>query len=102
MRVARAALGLEPGTTLPDGPVVAAAPEPVRNAELMAALRRVLHRPAAPPTPAALLHVGAVALRSDPALALTGRHCTSQVLADAGFVFEHPRLDDALAELYRG
>lgn len=102
VRVARAALGLEPDTTLPDGPVVAAAPEPVRNAELMAALRRVLRRPAAPPTPAALLHVGAVALRSDPALALTGRHCTSQVLADAGFVFEHPHLDDALGELYRG
>lgn len=101
VRVARAALGLEPGITLPDGPVVAAAPEPVRNAELMAGLRRVLRRPAAPPTPAALLHVGAVALRSDPALALTGRHCTSQVLADAGFDFDHPRLEEALADLYR-
>ncbi|NYG38619.1 DUF1731 domain-containing protein [Janibacter alkaliphilus] len=100
VRVCRAALGLDPAVALPDGPVVAAAPHPVRNAELMAALRRTLRRPAAPPTPGALLRIGAVALRSDPALALTGRHCTSTVLAEAGFTFEHPTIDEALADLY--
>ena len=34
------------------GVVHATSPEPVRNAELMATLRTVLHRPWAPPTPA--------------------------------------------------
>ena len=47
-----------------------------------------------------MLHVGAVALRSDPALGLTGRHCTSTVLRDAGFDFVHPDLDSALTEIY--
>lgn len=55
---------------------------------------------AAPPTPAALLHLGAIALRSDPALALTGRHCTSTVLRDAGFDFIYPDLDAALTQIY--
>ena len=99
LRVARAALGLEPDVRLPDGPVVAAAPHPVRNRELMAALRRARGRRLGLPTPAPLLRLGAVALRTDPALAHTGRHATSRVLADAGFAFRHPILDDALADL---
>ena len=98
-RVAVAALGLDPEVNVPDGPLVAAAPRPLRNADLMAALRRHLHRPPAPPTPAPLLRVGAVGLRSDPALALTGRHCTSDVLAEAGFAFAHPDIDSALKEI---
>lgn len=100
VRVAIAALGLDPRVSIPDGPLVAAAPHPLRNADLMAALRRHLRRPPAPPTPAPLLRVGAVVLRSDPALALTGRHCTSAVLTDAGFTFAHPDIDSALAEIY--
>lgn len=99
-RVALAALGLDPEVSIPEGPVVAAAPHPLRNADLMAALRRHLHRPAAPPTPAPLLQVGAIGLRSDPALALTGRHCTSEVLEEAGFTFVHPDIDSALTEIY--
>jgi uncharacterized protein len=70
------------------GPIVAAAPEPVRNAELMAELRRALGRPAiAPPTPAALVRVGAVALRTDPALALTGRRACPRRLLGVGYRF---------------
>ncbi|WP_338752522.1 DUF1731 domain-containing protein [Janibacter alittae] len=100
VRVAIAALGLDPQVSFPDGPLVAAAPHPLRNADLMAALRRHLRRPPAPPTPAPLLRLGALALRSDPALALTGRHCTSALLADAGFIFEHPDIDSALTQIY--
>jgi hypothetical protein len=99
-RIAVAALGLDPQVRIPDGPLIAAAPHPLRNADLMSALRRHLNRPAAPPTPAPLLRLGAVVLRSDPALALTGRHCTSTVLADAGFRFAHPDIDSALSEIY--
>lgn len=81
------------------GVVHATSPHPVRNAELMAALRRTLHRPPAPPTPAALVRLGAVLLRTDPALALTGRRCVPARLLDAGFTFAHPELGPALNDL---
>jgi hypothetical protein len=83
----------------PSGVLVATAPHPVRNAELMAELRRALHRPAAPPTPAPLIRLGAVLLRTDPALALTGRRAVSALLAQAGFEFTRPELSGALADL---
>ncbi|MFX0576072.1 DUF1731 domain-containing protein [Nocardia nepalensis] len=99
LAIVRAALGLDPNLTLPNGILVAATDSPVRNRDLMAALRKHLHRPPAPPTPAALLAIGAVLLRSDPALGLTGRHATSTVLREAGFTFRYPTLDDALTNL---
>jgi uncharacterized protein (TIGR01777 family) len=81
------------------GIIHATAPHPVRNAELMAELRRVLHRPPSPPTPAALVRVGAFLLRTDPALALTGRRAVPARLLRAGFTFQHPRLGPALDDL---
>ncbi len=81
------------------GIVHATSPQPVRNAELMAALRRRLHRPPSPPTPAPLVRVGAVLLRTDPALALLGRRGVPARLLEAGFAFAHPTLDGALADL---
>ncbi|MGN2635856.1 DUF1731 domain-containing protein [Nocardia takedensis] len=102
LAIARAALGLDPDLTLPDGILVAATDFPVRNRDLMAALRRHLRRPPAPPTPAAVLALGAVVLRTDPALGLTGRHATSEVLRAAGFRFRYPTLDEALTDLLPG
>ncbi|MGW6425463.1 DUF1731 domain-containing protein [Nocardia sp. NPDC055053] len=99
LAVVRATLGLDPDLTLPDGILVAATEFPVRNTELMATLRRILHRPPSPPTPSAILKVGAVALRTDPALGLTGRHATSEILHKAGFTFRYPTLDEALNDL---
>lgn len=99
LAIARICLGLEPALAIPSGVVVAASDHPVRNRELMAGLRRHLHRPAAPPTPALLLRLGAVLLRSDAALGLTGRHATSTVLRECGFVFQFPTLDAALTDL---
>lgn len=81
------------------GVVHVTSPEPVRNAELMATLRKVLHRPAAPPTPAALVRLGARILRTDPALALTGRRCVPARLLEADFRFAYPTLDAALEDL---
>jgi uncharacterized protein (TIGR01777 family) len=98
--IARWSLGVdELSAPPPSGVLLATAPNPVRNAELMAALRKALHRPAAPPTPEPLLRLGAVLLRTDPALALTGRRAVSRRLAEAGFEFRHPRLDGALDDL---
>lgn len=99
LAIVRAALGLDPEVRLPDGILVAATDFPVRNRDLMTTLRRHLHRPPAPPTPRALLAIGAVVLRTDPALGLTGRHATSAVLRETGFRFRYPTLDDALSDL---
>lgn len=99
LRLVRAALGLDPEVTLPNGILVAAADFPVRNRDLMTVLRRRLRRPPAPPTPIPLLRLGAIVLRSDPALGWTGRHATSEVLPHTGFRFGYATLDEALADL---
>jgi uncharacterized protein (TIGR01777 family) len=100
LAIARWSLGVEhDAAPPPSGVLLATAPHPVRNAELMATLRRRLHRPPAPPTPEPLLRLGALLLRTDPALALTGRRAVSKRLAEAGFRFRHPHLDGALADL---
>lgn len=98
LRVADVALGLDPDITVPDGPLIAASPNPVRNRELMSLLRKTFHRPGVPaPTP--LARVGGFLLRTDPALGLTGRHATSTVLADAGFHYHHPELAGAVCAI---
>ncbi|MEO6714198.1 MAG: TIGR01777 family oxidoreductase [Mycobacteriales bacterium] len=81
------------------GVVHATSPCPVPNAQLMAAFRRALRRPLAPPTPAFLVHAGAVLLRTDPALALTGRRAVPAKLLGDGFQFLHPHIEEALDDL---
>ena len=65
-------------------------------------VRTHLHRPPAPPIPARGLKLGALVLRTDPALGLTGRHATSKVLPREGFEFAFPTLDSALSDLLGG
>jgi uncharacterized protein (TIGR01777 family) len=81
------------------GVIHATSPEPVRNADLMRELRAAVHRPPALPTPGWLVHLGAVALRTDPALALTGRRATPAKLDAVGYQFTHPNLREALGTL---
>ncbi|HEX5188866.1 MAG TPA: TIGR01777 family oxidoreductase [Streptosporangiaceae bacterium] len=81
------------------GVIHATSPEPVTNAEFMAAFRHAWGRPAAPPTPAWLLTFGAMLLRTDPALALTGRRCVPARLTALGFGFKYPRIGAAVADL---
>jgi uncharacterized protein len=81
------------------GVVHVTGPEPLRNVDFMAALRRALHRPIAPPTPTPLVRVGAVLMRTDPALALTGRRALPRRLAADGFPFTYSTLDAALGNL---
>jgi len=103
LALVRGALGLgDPGDpALRDGVLVASAPAPVRNAELMATLRAVTGRRVGLPTPAPVARLGSWLLRSDPALGLTGRHCTSDVLAGLGWRFRHPELEPALRDVVR-
>lgn len=81
------------------GVVNVTSPMPVVNETLMAELRRHLNRPWSPPAPAAIVRLGAFIMRSDPALALTGRRCAPARLLDAGFEFEYPELGAALDDL---
>ena len=108
LRVVRWCAGLadpaEPGlpdvdVPLPSGVLAVTAAEPVRNAELMAALRRVLRRPQAPPIPAFAVRLGWIPLPYRPALGLTGRRVVPSRLLDAGFTFRYPRLEPALRDL---
>jgi uncharacterized protein (TIGR01777 family) len=81
------------------GAVNVTSPGPVQNATLMAELRRHLHRPWSPPAPAPLVRMGALAMGSDPALALTGRRCVPTRLLNEGFAFLFPDLSSALDDL---
>ncbi|WP_336245021.1 DUF1731 domain-containing protein [Paeniglutamicibacter quisquiliarum] len=103
LRIVRAALGLEGELSLPGGVIHLAAPHPVRNREMMAALREKIApgplRRFSLPTPRPVLAAGAVVLHTDPALGTSGRHVTSKVLAEAGFEFEFPDFEDALGRI---
>lgn len=82
-----------------DGVVHVTAPNPVENRDMMTALRKAVRRPWSPPTPKPFVHVGARVLRTDPALALTGRRCVPRRLLDAGFAFRHPTFGPAIEDL---
>ena len=85
-----------------DGIINVTSPEPVQNEKLMAELRSHLHRPWSPPAPAPLVRLGAWLMRSDPALALTGRRCIPKRLLEEGFAFEYPHIGAALDDLFDG
>ncbi|MDO5676569.1 MAG: NAD-dependent epimerase/dehydratase family protein [Propionibacteriaceae bacterium] len=102
LAIARAALGVGE-FDLPSGVVAATGPNPVRNATLMRELRKlwapsVLGYRLGVPTPSPLLRLGARLIGTDPALAWTGRHVTSEVLAGR-YEFEFPTLEGALWEI---
>lgn len=82
-----------------EGDIHVTSPSPIQNRDMMSALRSAFHRPWSPPTPKPLVHIGALLMRTDPALALTGRRCVPRRLLDAGFAFEHPTFVGALADL---
>ena len=85
-----------------DGVVHVTSPRPIQNRDMMRELRSAVHRPWSPPTPEPLVHLGARFMRTDPALALTGRRCLPRRLLDAGFDFGHPAFADALDDLLAG
>ncbi|MDR4534081.1 NAD-dependent epimerase/dehydratase family protein [Glutamicibacter sp. PS] len=83
LRLVRALLGLE--TTHIEAELIhAAAPQPVRNEQLMRVLREAAGLPGLP-VPAALATLGAKVLGTNPRIALTGRYVTSEVLTPSDF-----------------
>lgn len=76
-----------------NGPVNVVAPNPVTNAEMSAALGRVLHRPALMPVPALALR----ALYGEMAVTVTGgQRVSAEKLEDLGYVFCHPLFEPAV------
>lgn len=83
-----------------EGPVNAAAPNPVDNREFMATVRRVLGVGFGPPMPRWMLELGAIGIRTETELILKSRWVLPEKLTDAGFSFAYPHLEDAVRESF--
>ena len=83
------------------GPINLAAPNPVPNAEMMAALRRVLHMPIGLPAFQWMLELGAFFLRTETELIIKSRRVIAGRLRNAGFQFEFEHLETAIRNLER-
>ncbi len=81
------------------GPVNLAAPHPVTNTELMAAVRRHLGRRFGVPLPTWALELGARVIRTETELVLKSRWVHPAVLLRTGYTFRHPTVDGALAAI---
>lgn len=81
------------------GVVNGTAPEPRTNAELMAALRKSLGRPWAPPAPGFALKLMTALGGPESEPVLQGQRVLPRVALDGGFEFKFPTLQDALEEL---
>jgi uncharacterized protein (TIGR01777 family) len=81
------------------GPVNAVAPEPVTNAEFTATLAHMLGRPAFLAVPALVLRAVLGGMADE--LLLSGARVIPARLQDAGFSFEHTKLESTLRALTR-
>jgi NAD dependent epimerase/dehydratase family enzyme len=79
-----------------EGPVNAAAPQPVRNADFTHALAHAVHRPAILPVPEFALRL---VLGEAAAYTTASQRVLPQATLQAGFAFQHPDLSHALANL---
>jgi uncharacterized protein len=75
------------------GPVNLTGPAPARNADFVATLGQILHRPTVLPTPGFALRVVLGQFAED---VLTGQRAVPAALLRAGFEFEHADLEAAL------
>lgn len=80
------------------GPVNVCAPELVTNKHFSEALARALHRPCWAPVPAFVLKA---AFGEMSELLLTGQQAIPQKLYESGYPFRYPKLDEALAAIFR-
>ena len=81
------------------GPVNLAAPNPLSNAQFMAALREACGVRFGLPATAAMIELGAVFLRTESELVLKSRRVLPGKLTDAGFTFRFPEWPAAARDL---
>lgn len=84
-----------------DGVINASAPHPSDNRTMMAALRRVVRAPFGLPTPRWMLEIGSALIRTETELVLKSRWVLPERLQGDGYVFQHPELEPALADIVR-
>ena len=82
-----------------DGPVNLAAPNPVRNRELMAGLREAWNVPNGFPVPTPLVKLAALALQTQAGIVLKSRRVIPGRLLEAGFRFAFPEWAEAAENL---
>jgi uncharacterized protein len=82
-----------------DGAVNVASPNPLPNAAFMRELRRAWSMPIGLPSPAWLLEIGAVFLKTETELVLKSRRVVPGKLAAAGFAFDFPQWSAAARDL---
>lgn len=79
---------------------VATAPNPVSNADFMRCLRKATGMPIGLPDFAWMVRIGApLSMRTDPKLAIFGRHRVPRRLEKEGFECKHPDRGSALEDL---
>lgn len=82
-----------------EGPINAVSPEPVRQADFMAAMREKMGMPWSPPVPEPLLKLGGALMKIEPSLALVSQRIEPRRAVELGFQFEFPTLEPALSNL---
>ncbi|WP_029149829.1 DUF1731 domain-containing protein [Microbacterium indicum] len=82
-----------------DGPIVLATPETPDNREFMAAVRRAVGMPVGLPSWRFMVEPAMWVMRTESELVFQSRWVTPTKLTDAGFVFEHTDLEQALREV---
>jgi hypothetical protein len=81
------------------GVVNVAAPNPLRNREMIATLRKVCRMPAGLPAPLWALELGAFFLRTETELIIKSRRVISSRLPASGFQFRFTDIEDAFRDL---
>lgn len=74
-------------------------PSPVTNRELMATLRKVMHRKGGLAASKWMLNLGARVIRTEPELVLKSRWVIPNRLVKEGFMFKYGRLEQALQHI---
>ncbi len=88
-------------TSVLDGAVNAAAPNPADNRTLMADIRRIVGAPIGMPTTRWMLEAGAAVIRTETELVLKSRWVVPERLLAAGYEFAFPELEPALRDIIR-
>jgi len=82
-----------------EGIVHCSSPCPVKNNQFMKALRKACNIKIGLPAPAFITKPGAFLIGTEAALVLTGRRVLPKVLEERGFIFQYPRIEQAMEDL---
>ncbi|RFB18865.1 TIGR01777 family protein [Bacillus sp. HNG] len=74
-------------------------PNPITNRELMNSLRVAYNRKFGLPSPAWLLELGAIFIRTETELILKSRWVIPDRLSKEGYIFSYPTIEDALTQI---